>query len=347
MLPVPVIMFDDRPVLTGAKLAMLSLARHCPSQQVVAFLPSASDEFVAWAARLGNVEVRRSRESLIGNGWNVKPTAILTMMDEGHEQVTWLDTDIIVRGDLMARVNSISAECIVATEEYFWGQRQGDPLRTTGLGLTPARVLTSTVNTGLIRLAKVHRHLIEHWASIMDSPEYLAAQQLSPTRRPIHYFGEQEVLTGLLCSSQYADIDVVQFRRGTDIAQCCGPSGYTLRERLQARGKLPLLVHSQGMKPWSKAQLRGQSSFPRRVMSYYQAMHLDLTPYNIAALEYRDQLAEDVSWMEPATALGQGLSWLFKDHPILSEAPLTAVDSAQRKFRRIFGIGKVGGKADS
>jgi hypothetical protein len=340
-------MFEDRPVLTGAKLSLLSLARHNPELKVVAFFPGASDEFLRWASRLSNVEVRSSRGSVFGNGWNVKPTAILTMLDEGHDQVLWLDTDIIVCGDLMARLDPIPPECIVGTEEYFWGHRQGSPLRTSGLGLAPSRVLPATVNTGLLRASKIHRPLVEHWASIVSGPEYFAAQELSPTRRPIHLFDEQEVLTGLLGSSQYADIDVVQLKRGVDIAQCFGPSGFTLKERLQAHGKIPLLVHTQGPKPWSKSEPKERRSFSGRLMGYYQTAHLDVTPYVFVAMEYRDQMDEDVSWMSPATALGRGLSRLYKNQPLLREAPLTVIDSAQRKFRRVFHIGIVGSKADT
>lgn len=338
-------MYDDRAPLTGVKLAVLSLMRHSPNLKVIAFVPNASAEFISWSSRLDNLEIRRSRDSITGAGWNVKPSVILRIFDEGHDEVIWLDSDIIVCGDLDARLQSIDPESIVATEEYFWGHRQGDAQRTTGLGLTPARTFRATINSGLLRFSKVHRPAVEHWAAILASKEYEAVQQLSAAERPIHYWADQETLTGLLGSDLYADMNVVQLKRGVDVAQCFGPSGFTIKERLRTGKNLPLLVHAIGVKPWSERVPRRRVRPVEMVIGYFQAVHLELTPYVAAAQDYRGSLEEDVSWMSASTFLGRALYRLYPDQPALRELPLAIVDSTQRWIRRSLGIGRIGTKA--
>ena len=338
-------MYEDRVPLTGVKLAILSLMRHSPDLKVIAFLPNAPTEFINWSSRLSNVEIRKSRDSITGVGWNVKPSVILRILDEGHDEVIWLDSDIIVCGDLDARLQSIDAESIVGTEEYYWAHRQGDPQRTTGLGLNIARIFRPTINSGMLRFSKLHRPVIEHWAAILASEECEAAQHLSAAKRPIHYFGDQDSLTGLLGSDLYAHISVVQLKRGVDVAQCFGSSGFTIKERLRAGDKLPLLVHAIGNKPWSERTPRSRMLPIKMVISYLQSVHLELTPYVAAAQDYREFLEEDVSWMSASTLLGRALCRLYPDRPSMREVPLAAVDSTQRWLRQTLGIGRVGAKA--
>lgn len=339
------VMYEDRLPLTGVKLTLLSLMRHSPVLKVIVFAPNASAEFINWSSSMSNAEVRTSRDSITGTGWNVKPSVILQMLDEGHDEVIWLDSDVIVCGDLDARLQSIDTENIVAAEEYFWAHRHGDPQRTTGLGLKIGRILPITVNTGLLRISKMHRPLVEHWAAILDSEEYKAVQHLSSAERPIHYWADQETLTGLLGSDLYADINVVQLKRGAEIAQCYGASGYTIRERLQAGKELPLLVHAIGEKPWSDRTLRSQKSPFGKMINYLQAVHLELTPYVAAAQDYRELLDEDVSWMSASTVLGRAMCRLFPDQPALRELPVAALDTTRRWVRKTLGIGRVGAKA--
>jgi hypothetical protein len=338
-------MYEDRVPLTGPKLAMLSLMRHSPDLKVIAFLPNAPEEFINWSSRLSNVEIRRSRDSITGMGWNVKPSVILRAFDEGHDEVIWMDNDIIVCGDLDARLQSIDSENIVAAEEYFWGHRQGDPERTTGLGLTPGRTFQVTINSGLLRFSKMHRPVLEHWAAILDSKEYKAAQYLSAAERPIYHWADQETLTGLLGSDLYTDVNVVRLKRGIDIAQCFGASGFTVKERLRAGKDLPLLVHAIGIKPWAERPLTSQKSPFRKAINYLQSAHLELTPYVAAAQDYQESLEEDVSWMSPSSLLGRAMCRVFPSQPALRELPLAAIDTTQRWVRQTLGIGRVGAKA--
>ena len=112
-----------------------------------------------------------------------------------------------------------------STEEYFWGHAQGTDARTTGLGLEAARTFPATVNTCLLRVSRCHLPLVEHWRRILASDEYLSVIWEPATQRPLHYGSDLHVFTGLLGSTLYADVPVVQLRRGAEIAQCYGPRG--------------------------------------------------------------------------------------------------------------------------
>jgi hypothetical protein len=339
-------MYEDRPsVLTGMKLAVLSLIQHSPGLRIIAFAPGAPESFLTWAAGLPELEVRTSRDNIVGDGWGVKASVLLSVLSEGHSPVTWFDTDIIACGDVQARLDAIDAGAIVATQEYFWGHRQGDPQRTTGLGLTVGRIFPSTINTGLLRASSEHRDLLEDWAAILGGKQFRAAQKLSALERPLHYWGDQETLTGLLGSEQYAEVPVVQLKRGVEIAQCFGPSGFTVRERLQMGRRQPLLIHAMGAKPWSRRPPARSALSAQRIGGYVQSVHQELSPYVAAARAYRGVVQDDVGWMSASTLPARVLSRAFAGRPALQELPLAAVDSAQRWVRRSLGVGRIGSAA--
>lgn len=334
-----VVMYEDRPsALVGVRLALLSLTRHSPGLPVVAWLPTAPPEFTSWARSLPDVDVREHRDGLSGQGWNVKPSVLLRALDEGHDQVVWFDTDMMVTGDLAGRLAAVPASTLVATEEYHWGHHQGSSVRTTGLGLPVGRVFPATLNTCLLRVHRHHHGLVEEWYRVLASDEYVAAQSLSGRHRPLHFWSDLDVLTGLLGAREHAGVPVVQLRRGVDIAQCYGPSGFTLAERLACGRRLPLLLHAMGNKPWGADRPQGRS-VRARLQTSLDRVHQELTPYALAAREYAGDV--DTSWAEPTTLTGRVLASTFPRRPALRESPLTVLDSAQRGLRRRLGVGQI------
>ena len=86
---------------------------------------------------------------------------------------------------------------------------------------------------------------------MLSHPAYLKAQAQPWYERPLHMIGDQEVLTGLLGSVDFQETSIRLLRRGTDIAQCFGPAGFTPVERLRSMiGHRPAFVHAMGPKPW-------------------------------------------------------------------------------------------------
>ena len=337
-----VVIYEDRPTaFVGVQLATLSLARHSPQLQVRAIVPGASDQLVEWAACVPSLELVTTRDGIDGESWNVKPSVLLSAFREGHDQVLWFDSDMIVTGDLGARLAAIPDAAIVATEEYFWGHAQGVSSRTTGLGLDVGRSFPATVNTCLLRVSRSHIPLVEHWSAVLSSEDYLAVIGRRATRRPLHFGSDLHVFTGLLGSTTYADIQVTQLRRGVEIAQCYGASGWTVTERWRARRELPLVLHAMGAKPWDTVDPLAARRLRSRARAAFEAAHQDLTPYVAEASEYRGQFIGNDAWLRPRTRTARTLRQLTSS-VALQEIPLAVVDSAQRRLRRTLSISQMG-----
>ena len=94
------VVYEDRPAcVTGAKIAVASLRLHCPDLEVLLWSPGHTDELSRWAEDRG-IELRGDRPDL--QGWNVKPGILLDLLDR-HETVYWLDSDVLVTGDVRSR----------------------------------------------------------------------------------------------------------------------------------------------------------------------------------------------------------------------------------------------------
>ena len=81
------------------KLLILSIVEHCPTLKIYLIFPNADQEFMSWLSGYPQVTLRRTPLPT-AYGVNVKPQAILPLFDEGHEDILWIDSDIIVTGDL-------------------------------------------------------------------------------------------------------------------------------------------------------------------------------------------------------------------------------------------------------
>lgn len=333
-----IVLYEDRPgSLTGLKLAALSLAKTSPGCLIHAIVPGASERFRSWATDRGII-VADVPESLRATGWDVKPSVLMHMLDTVADLVLWVDTDVIATQTIGRLLDQHPAETLVAAEEYYWGHHQGSTARTTTLGLDVGRVLPRSINSGVLRVARCHRRLLADWAEALATPEYAAAQATPIARRRVAYLGDQEVLGGLLGSRRYADLPLAQLRRGVDIAQCFGPSGFTVRERWGARHTLPTFVHAMGRKPWSRPP-PASGALGARIGAAWENSHLDLTPYLEAAHPYLAELDEPADWANPVTAIGRLLS--RAGSPALRELPLTLVDTTQRAVRRFVGFRQV------
>lgn len=335
------VLFEDRPAaLVAVKIAALSLLRHNPSTPLLIWVPSASEGFQSWASeRVPQAEVRLTRRGVEETGYETKPSVLLELLSEGHDQVVWFDTDMVVTGDLDARLEQIPGNTLVAAEEYFWGHHQGSAVRTVGLGMPVGRTFKATLNPCLLRVNQQHRPLLDSWQQVVNSPGYRASRYSST--RPIHLYSDVEVLTGLLGAKQWSHIEVAQLARGRDIAQCFGPSGFTVRERLWAGRSLPLIVHAMGEKPWMRDRPHAEADRLVRIRSAVLAAHFDVMPYITVAAEYRHLLDEPTDWMDSKTRLGTVLRRAFPRRPAWRELPLAAVDSAQRGLRRRLGVGQL------
>ena len=268
---------DRKSFEVPVKLLILSLARHCPGLPVELFFPTPRRDFSDWLAKFPNVKLNQTQLAQ-DDGWNIKPQALLTLLRNGHDEVVWIDSDIIVTRDFRSAFNCLPAHTIGLTEEALWGSySDANAWRAARWGLEIGRSLPFTVNTGVIRVTQAHIPLLTTWQDLLASKDYRDAQRLETAQRPGHLFGDQDVLTALLSSTEFADIDIRFLRRGSEIIQYFGLSGYTCAERIKNAVKgPPCFVHSQVFKPWVKFDK------PRSIENLrdlFDTLYLDHSPY--------------------------------------------------------------------
>lgn len=315
--------YEDRPMaLTGLKLLVLSVTRHCPDLEIHAFAPVFDEGFRSWARRYSNLRLLPSPTAGL-LGWNVKPTLLADRLDAGFEEVVWLDSDIVITRDFRRSWGTLARDVCVVAEEFRW-PNGGDSsaTRTRALGLERGRVFGRAINSGVIRVTPAHRSLVTRWAALLAHPDYQAAQARPIGDRPLHQKSDQDVLAGLLGSKTFADIPVRRLSPPHDILYCGWDmyESYPLRDRLvNATGGLPPLVHAIGLqKPWFPAIATRKSA--------------GLSPYCAAAVSYEKDLGEPATWMRPRTPVARLLHALALGNPGLRDLP-AALAVRLRTFR--------------
>jgi hypothetical protein len=286
--------------------------------------PPADPGFVGWLKQYPQVTLRR--EPLpTAYGVNVKPQAILHLFDLGYDDVMWIDSDIILAADPLRSLAGIDDNTLVVTEEALYTPHADpDAMRARAWGFKIGRTVPFALNSGVVRATSAHRGLMERWRHLLESEQYRAAQRQDWRIRPLHMHSDQEVLTALLCSDEFAAVPLKILRRGKDIIQYFGPYGYTLAERFRhLAGCCPAFIHSQGPKPWLwTAYTKSMQSGSK---DYLHKLYLELSPYTLAARRYRGNLREPASWMSPRSAAGLGLRALGFWYAPLVGLPLAAL----------------------
>lgn len=338
--------YDDRPRdFVGVELAVASLQRHLTGSRIRLVRPGITAAERGWVDRFPSVEV--VDRGFADTGWDAKPAVLLDALDH-DDDVVWWDSDMVATSDLSQLLPPQPPAALVAAEETFWGQEQGTGHRSRAWRLGTARLLPTTVNTGLLRVGPRHRRLLEAWRDLLRDDRYRRAQLTPWQQRPLHLLGDQEVLTALLESPRFAAEPVRLLRRGVGIAQCFGPAGFTVAERLASglRGSSPPVVHAMGPKPWHRLPWPDGKRLPRpgragdwRVL--FERLHAQLSPYTVAASRFRDQLDGDTRWLGPAPTwvslvrVGSG-----SGGPAAPEFGLAVVDSLVRRARRRLGVAR-------
>lgn len=317
-MPVICIAEDRLSCEPAVRLLLMSLHRHCGNHQVELFYPPANKEFRSWLEQFPAVNLTATPVPGAW-GWNVKPQAILTLFKRGYSDVLWIDSDIVIAKNFVKDFRGLAPTIMVLTEEALYGSHQ-DPngLRARLWGFNVGRSLPFTANTGVMRATTMHANLLKRWISLLEGPEYREAQRMEWSERPQHLYGDQDVLTALLASEEYADVPIKFLRRGKEIIQFFGPYGYTLRERFYniVRG-MPPFIHSQVTKPW----LVDRSAKSIGWRHAFNSLYLQLSPYVMAAREYRGGLP-DAGWMDANSRLGKVLRVCGFYYPPLTGLPL-------------------------
>lgn len=326
--------YEDRPTaLIGVKLLVLSLRRCVGDLPIVVFLRNV-DMGEATALLGDGVELRDAADLSTG-GWNVKPAILSRLLDEGHERVLWIDSDIVLAGDVRPLLEAHGDEVFIATQEHRWGMCQGSALRTSKWGFEPGRTLPITVNSGVMRVTPHHRRLLDRWMELLRSNEYSRMQARPWHERPAHLLSDQDVLTALLGSAEFEDQPMHLLRRGLDIAQHHGPSGFSVGERLAALFKgSPPLVHCQGPKAWDYGSGDTMGRDKRR---YYERLYLELSLYSAVAGRYADAVGLPMDWTRPSAWPAKLCHALVLGQPVLRGLPLAVFDTVVKSLLRLAG----------
>jgi hypothetical protein len=309
---------EDRGSFESAiKLLVFSLIKHNPEAEVGLFYPPANDDFVTWLETFPGVHLHRTGLRN-GYGWNVKPQALMQLLDEGFEEVIWVDSDIIVNRNISPLFSGLASATFVVTEHTLAPERDDqNALRARLWGLPVGRILPHAISSGVVRATRAHYPLLERWWELLQTREYQEVQKLKWAQRPVHMLGDQDVLTAVLCSEEFSEIPLQVLRRGKHVIQFDGVYGYSVGERLRNLfGDGPSMTHSGATKPWSVQWLTPS------LRDYIKMVYLDLSPYTLAALRLMHEVDCNRCWMEPHYRMSWIQRVLGLGHPALTGLPM-------------------------
>jgi lipopolysaccharide biosynthesis glycosyltransferase len=317
------------------KLLLRSLSLHCPGMAISLFYPVANQAFLRWASAYPQVQLRADRLKN-GYGWNVKPQAIMQLLDAGFDEVIWIDSDVLVTRDIRPLFHALDEAVFVATEQMLAPNRQDDDragLRAQLWQLSVGRVLRTGLNSGVLRATRQHYRLMERWWELLRSDEYQSCQQKEWRKRPIHMLGDQDVLMALLTSTEFAHIPLRTLRRGKHIVQFDGIWGYTTAERTRnLLGDGPTFIHSIGGKPWAA---RWESERPNHLGEYLKMVYLDVSPYTLSSAKFSQDLGCDTNWMRAHYKLSSILRSVAMQHPALTGLPMAVFADVARLIKHV------------
>lgn len=325
---------EDREVCEPClKLLLLSLNIHCSATAINLFYPPAKNGFLTWIKKCPQVRLQMDRLKN-GYGWNVKPQAIMHLIDQGFNEVIWIDSDVIVNRNMLPIFSGLKSDTLVVTEHTLSEERcDSNALRARLWGLPAGRVLPFALSSGVLRVTKDHYHLMERWWELLQSNKYQDFQKREWRQRPVHMLGDQDVLTALLTSDEFSQIPLHILRRGKHILQFDGVYGYTVAERMRnLLGDGPAFIHSGAGKPWSERWRLGPTNGLRE---YIKEVYLDLSPYTLSALRFQHALGCGTEWMEPHYVLSRILRALGMGYPPLVGLPMAVFADLMRAVKFI------------
>jgi hypothetical protein len=261
----------------------------------------------------------------------------MNLLDQGFDEVTFIDSDVLVTQDLRPIFTNLTPSTVIVTEHTMAPERDDqDSKRTRMWGLPVGRSFPFGLSSGVVRVTKQNYRLMERWWELLQSSEYQQAQEIPWKDRPVHMLGDQDVLTALLGSQEFAHLQLKILMRGKDIIQFDGVYGYSIAERItNLLHDGPSFVHSGAGKPW--AEKWGLNSKPV-LRDYIKTVYLDLSPYTVSALQFKNELETDTTWMEPHFGLSRFLRILGLNRTPLVGFPMALCADLARSAKSILRL---------
>jgi hypothetical protein len=318
----------------GLRIALASLRRACPGAAVVVHRPLPSAAFRNWL--LGCPGVHLVPEMPAGaSSWNCKPHVLLPLLEAGHAEAIWLDSDLLISRDPSKLFDGVDPAELIGTEEPASSVNQGSAIRAAGWGFPLGRAYPVTLNTCVLRVTAVHAPLLRRWKKLLEDPVYVAAQARPLWERPVYLMSDQDVLNALLGAQEFESLPVRFLRGGMDVIHCGGALGYSLRQRLNGIfRRVPPFLHAIASKPWAvfSAGYRARHS---RWFNFYRGVLQETSPYVASVRKLRKEIGVDCPWLEEGTWLGGGLRALGFGHFALRGLPLTLAATAWATVARL------------
>ena len=323
---------------TGLRLAILSLCKHCPDTPVYVYRPTLNERFAPWVQRFRQV-ILIPHAPAGASAWNCKPHALMPLLAEGHREVVWLDSDIVVTRDCRRLFTTLDDRVLAIAQEPSSLPHQGTEERTKGWNLEIGRSLPFTLNSSVLRVTKHHLPVLQRWLEYLGDTRYLASQTIALEERALHMMSDQDVLNALLGSPQFAGTPLRIFATGSEIIHAGGGLGYSCLERLRGVVKSkPVFLHAAAGKPWlwlGGGAYWSQSNF----FSWHRRLLQELSPYVYEARQYRAELDTDSGWMYRRTGTGTILRLLGLGHFAMRGFPLavaaTVVSTAKKLLQPV------------
>jgi hypothetical protein len=321
------------------RVILASLSLHCPDMGISLFYPFANKAFLRWLNAYPQVRLQTDG---LRNGyrWNVKPQAIMRLLDAGFDEVIWIDSDVFVTRDIRPLFRALDEAVFVATEATtcWLGPYDSDGARRRAelWQFSVGRVFPASLNSGVLRVTRRHYPLMKRWWELLQSDEYQRWQRKEKgmRKRPIHMQGDQDVLTALLNSTEFAHIPLKVLRRSKHIVQFDGVWGYTTAERLRnLLGDGPTFIHSMGCKPWVT---RWESQRRNSLREYLKMVYLDVSPYTLSSAKFKEDLGCDTNWMRAHYKFSAILRSLAMHHPALTGLPMAVFLDIARLIKRVY-----------
>ncbi|WP_263360178.1 hypothetical protein [Acidicapsa ligni] len=256
----------------------------------------------------------------------MKPTVLLDCLDSGASECLWLDTDVLVNGSLELLTGE-TPDTVIVTQDP-WEYADGSTRRSETWGLTPGRSLPGPLNSSVVRVTPQHVPLLRAWQAIVATDSYRAEQAKPVDERNRLILSDQDALSALLASKEFAALPVRRLRHASEILQHHGAGAYATKQRWEnLKHGLPPLLHAMGsVKPWKMPE---QPSLLKQPRDYYERVYLELSPYVHMARQYRDRLQEKTNWLEIRTIAGRLSTIITMNRPVLKGAIQAAI---HRKF---------------
>ncbi len=264
------------------------------------------------------------------NSWNCKPHALLRLLPtaDAETQLVWLDSDLMLTGDLRARLASGGLETLVLTQEPVNQPARGTEIRTRGWELPVGRALEDSLNSCVIRVTQAHESLLRRWHQLLADPRYTSVAAQPMEAKPPHLWSDQDVLAALVGSAEFATVPLLMLRHGHEVLHTGGALGFTLGERVGGIFRpVPLVLHAIGGKPW--VLLLPENRWPGR-FAWFRRLLQETSPFVAHARRYRGQVGEPTVWLDHRTLMGTFLKLMGFGHWAVRGLPVTLAATMAR-----------------